>query len=124
MDTQEPHGVVEKPKVCHVRDKEKYKAVYIGRPSRWGNPFSHKKIDGVIEMSTREEAVTAYTQWIMHPDQSQLVQDAREFLKGKTLACWCKHIGNPSSGALCHGDVLWLIANSVPVLVQGNIFDG
>jgi len=75
-------------KVVHCK-REKYD-VYIGRPSKWGNPFSIGK-DG-----TREEVISKYEMYIMsRPD---LIQDLPE-LKDKTLGCWCK----PKA---CHGDIL------------------
>ena len=77
--------------------------VYVGRPTKWGNPFSHKKLPGIITVSTREEAIAAYTEWIK--SQPELLKDLHE-LKGKTIACWCK----PQA---CHGDVLAKLADDV-----------
>ena len=77
--------------------------VYIGRPSKWGNPFSH--MDGTLakfKVSSRQEAVDKYREWIL--SQPELVATARRELAGKVLGCWCK----PAS---CHGDVLAAIAN-------------
>jgi len=71
--------------------------VYIGRPSKWGNPFLIG-IDG-----TREEVVKQYNDWIM--TQYELVKDAKVELKGKILGCWCSPLA-------CHGDILVEIANS------------
>lgn len=71
--------------------------VYIGRGSKWGNPFSHK--DGttaLIRVQTREQAIEGYRQWIK--TQPELLASLSE-LKGKILGCWCK----PKA---CHGDVL------------------
>jgi len=79
-------------KVVHCK-KEPFD-VYIGRPSKWGNPFS-------LGEYTREEAVERYRQWIL--TQPLLLGSLSE-LKGKTLACWCK----PSA---CHGDILLELAN-------------
>jgi len=70
--------------------------IFIARPSKWGNPFSHK--DGTLakfKVANRKEAVEKYREYIMN---SPLIDDLHE-LKGMTLGCWCK----PSS---CHGDVL------------------
>jgi len=69
--------------------------VYIGRPSKWGNPFSIG-IDG-----TREEVVAKYREWIM--EQPDLLNSLPE-LKGKNLVCWCAPLA-------CHGDVLLELAN-------------
>jgi hypothetical protein len=71
--------------------------VYIGRPSKWGNPFEIGK-DG-----TREEVVAKYRNWIL--TQPHLIKDIPE-LKDKVLGCWC-------SPNLCHGDVLAGLANTL-----------
>lgn len=69
--------------------------VYIGRPSKWGNPF-------IIGMDgTRVAVITKYRKWIM--EQPDLLKDIPE-LKGKTLGCWC-------SPYPCHGDVLAELAD-------------
>lgn len=77
-----------KTKVVHCK-KEKYD-VYIGRPSKWGNPFTIGK-DG-----TRKEVIEKYKNWLLENDE--LLSDIIE-LDGKVLGCWCK----PNA---CHGDVL------------------
>jgi len=84
-------------KVVHCK-KESYD-VYIGRPSKWGNPFSHI-IDtkAIYRVSTREDAISLYREWITIGDGKHLLKDLHE-LKNKTLGCWC----NPKA---CHGDVL------------------
>ena len=75
-------------KVIHCK-KEPYD-VYIGRPSKWENPFSIGK-DG-----NREEVISKYEAYIMQrPDLIQALPE----LTGKTLGCWCK----PKA---CHGDMI------------------
>jgi hypothetical protein len=85
---------------CHVvHCKRDPYDVYIGRPSKWGNPFSHK--EGTLakyKVASREEAVEAYRQWITIGDGRHLLANLYE-LKGKTLGCWCVPL-------LCHGHVL------------------
>ena len=78
--------------------------VYIGRPSKWGNPFSHKngtKAEFVVK--SRKEAIDKYKEWILN--QSELMASLRD-LKGKTLGCWCK----PKA---CHGDILMELASLI-----------
>lgn len=70
--------------------------VYIGRPSKWGNPFTFTPQPGLKVLADRDRAVEAYREWIQ--TQSELME-ALEELRGKTLVCFCK----PKS---CHGDVL------------------
>jgi|SRR5271155_3263948 len=93
----------QKTRVVHCR-KEPYD-VYVGRPSVYGNPFSH--LTGTLaqfKVSTREEAVAAFRRWIYNPENGELLQRVKTELKGKVLGCWCK----PQS---CHGDVLAEIAS-------------
>jgi Domain of unknown function (DUF4326) len=64
--------------------------VYIGRPSKWGNPFREG------EHGTRRQVIEKYESWIR--GNPELLAQLPE-LKGKVLGCWC----HPKS---CHGDVL------------------
>ncbi len=64
--------------------------VYIGRPSKWGNPFSIGK-DG-----TREEVINKYRNYISNSPE---LLNALPELRDKILGCWCKPLP-------CHGDVL------------------
>lgn len=79
-------------RVVHCK-KEAYD-IYIGRPSKWGNPY----VMGVH--GTREEVIKKYEEYILH---SQLIFDIDE-LTSRILGCWCK----PKP---CHGDVLIRLAN-------------
>ena len=81
-------------RVVHCK-RDKYD-VYIGRPGPWGNPFEIGK-DG-----DREEVVEKYAEWLLA--QPELVEKAKEELKGKVLGCWC-------APKLCHGNRLSQIAN-------------
>lgn len=77
-----------KTKIVHCQ-REKYD-IYIGRPSRWGNPYSIG-VDG-----SRKEVIKKYKKWILN--YPSLLNDL-EALRGKILGCWC-------SPKPCHGDVL------------------
>lgn len=72
--------------------------VYIGRGSRWGNPF-HMRNE-----SQREAVISQYRQhlWRQIREGEITVSDLLA-LEGKTLACFC-------APKACHGDV---IANAV-----------
>ena len=72
--------------------------VYIGRPSKWGNPFVIGR-DG-----TRDDVIARYEAWLL--EQPELVDTLPE-LAGKTLGCWC-------APRACHGDVLARLANAQP----------
>lgn len=92
--------MIVKSKVVHCK-KEKYD-VYIGRPTKWGNPYTHIQ-DGktlakyVVE--DRNAAVNAYRDYITNGDGKHLLDDLHELKGGKILGCWCK----PQA---CHGDIL------------------
>ncbi len=82
-------------RVVHCK-KESYD-VYIGRPSKWGNVFSH--LPGTLaehRVSSREEAIEGYEKWIR--GQPELLAALPE-IAGKTLGCWCDPLP-------CHGEVL------------------
>jgi hypothetical protein len=83
-----------KTRVVHCK-REAYD-VYIGRPSKWGNPFTIGK-DG-----TREQVIAKYREWLK--SQPALMAALPE-LRGKILGCWCAP--HP-----CHGDVLAELANA------------
>lgn len=85
--------------VINVRDNMNFLTkpgvVFIGRPSKWGNPF-YIGADG-----TREQVIEKYRKWLMA--QHDLLADLHE-LKGKRLACYCAPLP-------CHGDVLAELAD-------------
>lgn len=96
-------------KVVHCR-KESYD-VYIGRPSDWGNPFSH--LSGTLakyQVPDRDSAVLAYFHWVI--EQPRLMKRIPRELKGKTLGCWCAPLR-------CHGEVLAAIADGKPYMGRG-----
>jgi hypothetical protein len=77
--------------VIHIRDKQgTNNEVYIGRGSKWGNPFKIG-MDG-----SRQDVIDKYEARLI---QSTVLMDSLLELEGKTLICYCK----PQA---CHGDVL------------------
>lgn len=86
-------------KVVHCK-REKFD-LYIGRPSEWGNPYSHKPGTAAqFLVNTREEAIEEYRKHLIRQLRSGevTIQQLQE-LSGKTLGCWC----HPKA---CHGDIL------------------
>lgn len=79
-------------------NKEEYD-VFIGRGSKWGNPFTHIKDKTTLAetiVETRQEAIEKYREYLSN--NKELLESLDE-LEGKILGCYCK----PKS---CHGDVL------------------
>jgi len=72
-------------------------AVYVGRPTRWGNPFK-VSVDGDLEEVLRKYRKDLEGRLVSEPD-------FLEPLRGKDLACWC-----PLT-RLCHADILLELAN-------------
>lgn len=72
-------------------------AVYVGRPSRYGNPF-HVDRDLSAERAVRLFRDLVLAEWTRF---EPLLAE----LRGKDLLCWC------SLDAPCHADVLLELAN-------------
>lgn len=90
----------EKQYVVHFK-KQPYD-IYIGRPGKWGNPYTIG-IDG-----NRREVIQKYREWLLSGEGKHLLRDLHE-LKGKVLGCWC-------SPKACHGDILHeLSENELPL---------
>jgi hypothetical protein len=105
-------------------------ALYVGRPTLWGNPFPRDnegvameclpmKLDGSDPHDRAAAATDLYRRWLTGGKVNELIalylpivklkppklaRIQRE-LRGKNLMCWCA-IGEP-----CHADVLIEIAN-------------
>lgn len=71
--------------------KKNPNAVYVGRPSKWGNPFK-------VNEYGLEQCLELYREWL----EQILMEDSTflDELKGKDLVCWCP-LDKP-----CHADIL------------------
>ena len=88
-------------------------AIYVGRPSKWGNPFEIGLWYGAsgpngewsrsVFIADRSTAFVEYRRAarLGHPG----IPSDLSSLRGHDLACWCKP-GDP-----CHADVLLELAN-------------
>ena len=97
--------------------------VYVGRGSKWGNPFKIYKdkmnstalpwgwrvydkgrpLRFFSELSAIHQSIRQYKRWLKIKIKSGELNLSE--LKGKNLACWCK-LDEP-----CHADVLLEFAN-------------
>ena len=82
--------------------------IYVGRPSKWGNPY---KVDSFREMygqgTPEQEAeylVKLYRRYITET-RPELAAAAKVELAGRNLVCWCP------LDQECHADVLLALAN-------------
>ena len=84
-------------------------AVYVGRPSKWGNPMTVRELKRLFPNDTKEElnqkAVDWYRGYIFTPfgRPKELMSEMAE-LRGKDLVCWCAPLP-------CHADILLRLAN-------------
>lgn len=86
-------------RVVHCK-REPYD-VYIGRPSQFGNPFSHLPGRGDIQVDSREAAIESFESLFrdeLRRGGKAAVDAWLRPLAGKTLGCWC-------APKACHGDV-------------------
>jgi hypothetical protein len=72
--------------------------VYIGRGSKWGNPFRMRNTSD----EERSRVCAEYEKWFWTTDLPSQIHE----LKGKVLGCYCK----PKR---CHGDFLAALANEL-----------
>ena len=76
-------------RVKHIKELKECNDIYIGRGSKWGNPFK------IGEHGNREQVIKLYEEYL---NNSDLLRDLKQ-LKGKNLVCFC-------SPKPCHGDIL------------------
>ncbi|GAI06671.1 unnamed protein product [marine sediment metagenome] len=104
--TDTPLPVARTPRVLNRRvDMIPPDALYVGRPSKWGNQFKIG-IDG-----TREEVVELFRAEMDDRLKSvpSLITNLKEELQGKDLVCWCAPLS-------CHADILLELANKKEVM--------
>lgn len=98
-----------KPRVLNKRtDAYPRSAVYVGRPTKWGNPHPVGKVckecsaTGRLVVHGQSEAVAFFLKDLA--ECPELVAAARRELRGRDLVCWCTP--NP-----CHAHVWLIVAN-------------
>ena len=80
-------------------------AIYIGRPSKWGNPFIIGNYHVAVgRKMDRTDVIALHKRWLRtSPRGQKCIKDIEE-LCGKDLVCWC-------APKACHGDLLLELAN-------------
>lgn len=85
-----------------VENKRTYDGpgIYVGRPTVWGNPFTHISTPNRAEhiVSSREESIARYREYALR----RLESDPRwldPLMDAEALVCWCAPLD-------CHADVL------------------
>lgn len=101
-------------------------AVYVGRPTRFGNPYRIVRSDhGLLvqwgetggsvgtfptDIHARRYATDAYRIWINQPEQEDTRALFRALLHGRDLTCWCP-LPDPGQPDHCHAAVLLRLVN-------------
>jgi hypothetical protein len=88
-------------------------AVYVGRPSPWGNPLTVDRAAAELrdvmvpatDAAARFVVQNAYRAWVTAEVREHLAIDLTP-LRGRDLAWWCR-LDQP-----CHADVLLELANA------------
>lgn len=93
------------PVIRVVHCKEEPYDIYIGRPSKWRNPFRLG-----VDARSRDHVIQLYERWIQ--TQPELMAALPE-LRGKILGCWC-------APKRCHGEVLKRLAEQDLTLFENN----
>jgi hypothetical protein len=89
--------VMNMPRVYNKRHRNiPSTAVYVGRPSPFGNPFI------IGQDGDRDEVCYKFEKYI--ENCPALIQAVKEELRGKDLICWCAPLP-------CHAETLIRIAN-------------
>lgn len=106
-------------------------STYVGRPTRFGNPFhivpAASRRGGPLDMwavqyqgrtlgrfddktTARADATDRYARWIREPEQAEARRLFRALLHGRDLTCWCPlpADGEPDH---CHAAVLISLTN-------------
>lgn len=118
MDRGRGRGV-NTTRVVHVNDQVEG-AVYIGRrawagPGEWrkegplANPYKIGRQKPTGPLVTRTQVIEQYRAWIEQQVSAGNLTVIAGLIacRGKPLACWCRHDGEPRTEAnACHGDVL------------------
>jgi len=78
--------------VVNITKRTEYD-IFIGRPSKWGNPFRLADYG-----NDRKYVLRLFTDWINRPEQAKLKADGKAKLRGQRIGCFCE----PED---CHGHV-------------------
>lgn len=115
METRETPVITVKEFGLKIYDTEKDKvssdAVYVGRPTSYGNPWSDLGKTDKYKTKTRAEAVKRFREYA----PKNMGNDARRHLRGKDLSCDCST--EPE-----HATIVMEIANAV--IVSDNTVKG
>lgn len=100
-----------KTSVCHCKalpglsEEDRARYVYVGRPSRFGNPFSHKENTiAEFKVESIDQALSSFEHFVQ--STPGMVEQIKTELTGKILGCWCKTRIGFKGQYKCHAQYL------------------
>lgn len=102
-------------------------AFYVGRPTIYGNPFTHRPLKDTLaihKVSSVEEAIDEYAKYLREQFPELKSEAASEFfapLVGKDLICWCAPDGGIEHTAhplVCHAQILASYAEAYSIMTH------
>lgn len=114
--------------------------IYVGRPTKWGNPFRLIQDCIYVDAGWRRGQVDKWVFWAVGNEKDIInlygmlfekwpvaVSGRPDFdywndhfikldlteLKGKDLACWCKIVDKNNNYIQCHADILLSLSNNL-----------
>lgn len=74
--------------MCEIVNINSEYDIYVGRPSKWGNPYSHlDKSLAEYKVESVDDALKKYEEYLLN---NKKLFDSLSELKYKKIACWCK----------------------------------
>jgi Domain of unknown function (DUF4326) len=99
-------------------------AIYVGRPTIWGNPFGWLEARdeyGISDEEARSTVAGIYRDWLTMTEPERFSEHLRTArvailsslaeLRGRDLCCWCP-LPAPGEPDHCHAAVLLELANA------------
>jgi hypothetical protein len=84
---------------------------YVGRPSKWGNPFKAGEEFKTVAAGTLLCVDAAHAVRLFTPCAWARKEEIIRELRGRNLSCWCPLKYSDGSPYPCHGNVLLDMAN-------------
>lgn len=105
------------PRIWNKRDpKCPSNAVYVGRPTGWGNTYSHlQHANSKFKVATVDEAIAGYQRDLLRDIAfiPEYLEKIKAELADKDLICWCAPFGGIDYNdprTICHAQVLARVA--------------
>ena len=97
--------------------------IYIGRPSKFGNPYTSSKKSNLAKfnVNTLEESLLGYRNYLV--ENKQLLIDIEQ-LRDKTIGCYCidSEEYKIRDKIICHGQIIQMYLQNPTYVIDIEIF--